>query len=164
MINRTLAAGCMAGLAAVALLWPLEASARGGGFGAGRAMAFHGGFHQFPGRRFVPLRPGFRQAVRPRIPVRGRFVRDARFRHHGRDSGNGNGNGVGWGDGGGYYGPSYDPSYGQPVDPGTESGPVMVGAGAMPYGRSCRSVVQTVPRERGGTAEVTITRCYPVNE
>jgi len=161
MVNRTLVAGLVAGVAVAALFAPLEASARGGGFGAGRAIGFHGGFRPLPARRFVAPRPPLRQVVTPRRLAHARVARFGPFRHHGRDLGNGAGvSGVG-----GYYGSSSDPSYGygQPADAGAAQ-PALVGDGAQLHRRTCYSDVQRVPSERGGMSDVTVTRCYPVNE
>src|SRR5215467_1981026 len=97
MVNRTLVAGFAAVLAAGSMLAPVEASARGGGFGGGRGVGFHGGFN----RHFVPVRPVPRHFVHGHLRP---HFRSGRL-HDRRDSGPDGANGL-YG-----YGSSY-PDYG----------------------------------------------------
>jgi len=92
------------------------------------------------------------------------------FRHHHRDVGSGvviSGVSV-------FYGSPDDPflppaqiaAPGEPADTGSvvpELLPEAVQSLAA-IGRNCRSTAQMVPSERGGQAEVRITRCYPTGE
>jgi len=155
MIVRTLVSSLVGVAVAGGVFVPIKVSARGGGFVAGPAVVAPSGVPGGPAGRFVPVNPGVRHVVPRQIPAHIRPHRFAPELHRGR------------GAGGAFY-ESYDPYqaapyYGQPAY--TEApyigsiNPAVLGGGVPPYPRRCRSVVETVPSARGGTSEVTITRC-----
>jgi len=164
MISRMLLASLVNVLALGPIFAPLEVSARGGGFAAGTGVAVPGGFHGIPARPFASVKPGFQHAV-PRIPVHIRALRFAPGLHGDRRYRSG----LGVAGDGPYYGSSYDPNYAAPyyVQPAYAEPPytgsvdpaLVTGGGVQHYRRGCRSVVETVPSERGGTSKITITRC-----
>jgi len=159
MVNRTLVAGFAAVLAAGSMLAPVEASARGGGFGGGRGVGFHGGFN----RHFVPVRPVPRHFVHGHLRP---HFRSGRL-HDRRDSGLDGANGL-YGYGSSYpdYGSGYAPAYTGSADPaaGYPAYPYPGAGQPIGYRHVCRSTVEMVPSERGGTTDITVTRCYVVND
>jgi hypothetical protein len=176
MIDRMLVAGLALVLSLGAIFAPLEASARSGGFGAGRSIGM--GFHRAAVRPFVHVRHAPRPAVLPfaharhaprlavtrPIAVRARAVRFAHMRHHRRVFGADlplAGIGV-------IYGTSYPDDdvapyqqrlYADPTDDAAASQAAVPAGGDPVAPRACRSQIQTVPSGRGGETQVTITRC-----
>ena len=175
MIYRTLVASFVV-LGFALLFAPVEASARAGGFAAGRGISFHGGVRVVPrpfvGRHIIrhPVR-----AVRFKHLRHHGFLRRDGFRHHGflrhhrRHFGDGERGVVTV-----VYGSSdwLDPT----IDAGVGGEPARIGE-AEPellapsviqslaaLGRNCRTTVQLVPSERGGKSAVRITRCYPAED
>jgi hypothetical protein len=180
MIDRMLVAGLALVLSLGGIFAPVEASARSGGFGAGRSIGM--GFHRAAVRPFVHVRHAPRPAVLPfaharhaprlavtrpiarPIAVHARAVRFAHMRHHRRVFGAGlplAGIGV-------IYGTSYpdddvapyqQPLYADPTDDAAASQAAVPAGGDPVAPRTCRSQTQTVPSGRGGETQVTITRC-----
>jgi hypothetical protein len=169
MINRTRVASLVAALALVSTC--AIAEARPGGFGGGRAVSSHGGFH-----RFAPTpRPVVRVAPVPRPAATGGVARHRHVRHDGRDFRRHHRHKFHHRD----TAAGVSVIYGSSEATGMEefSQPLSVGAIApiaptaatagddlAASGPICRSADQVVPRERGGQTIVTVTRCYPPNE
>jgi hypothetical protein len=176
MIDRMLVASLALVLSLGAIFAPVEASARSGGFGAGRSIGM--GFHRAAVRPFVQVRHAPRPAVLPfaharhvprlavtrPIAAHARAVRFAHMRHHRRVFGAGlplAGIGV-------IYGTSYpdddvapyqQPLYADPTGDAAASQAAVPAGGDPVTPRACRSQTQTVPSGRGGETQVTITRC-----
>jgi hypothetical protein len=184
MHSRTLFAGLVAILSAGSMLAPSEAAARSAGLGMGRPAAFHGGFVRLPPRPFVRPPPGPRPFLQvhpaPRPLVRGPFVQPRHPiagphgpRHHPRRHDHRRYDvalpvaGVtvysGW--------PDYSTDDEEPPVPRSYVVPMEYSAtlqASVPMGgevgssrHPCRTQTETVPSERGGTSQITITRCYP---
>jgi hypothetical protein len=184
MHSRTLFACLVAVLSAGSMLAPSEAAARSAGLGMGRPAAFPGGFVRLPPRPFVrPLpaapRPFLQFRPAPRPLVRGPFV-DPRHpiagprapRHHPRRHDHrpyeiafpvaGVTVYSGWP---GYSNDDEETpvrrSYVVPTEySSTIQTSVPPGGDAGPLRHVCRTQTETVPSERGGKTEITITRCY----
>jgi hypothetical protein len=162
-INRTLAAGIVAVLSAGAMLVPLEASARAGGFAAGHAIFNHGEFRRFGGPLFIwsgPLPPA---AVSGGPVAHVRASRLEPARHHRRVFGVGLPlSGIG-----GFYGPLGDPianvgAIDRPAGAraADDTSPVPEGVDRIGVNRDgCRSQTRIVPSEAGGERPIRITWC-----
>lgn len=163
LVNRTVVAGLLAFLGADAMLAPPQASARAGGFVAGRADFNLGGLGRGGFRIGDVHRLGGQPLVRPGQlppPIGGAAVIQpasglAPLRHHRRFFGQGlpvTGIGV-------WSGPFYQPI----VDGGTIDR--AIGAGAAddrPPVRGdgvCRSETRIVPSENGGERSIRMTWC-----
>ena len=154
-VNRTLTAGIGAALGVAAMLAPLQAWARAGGFMAGHAALVHGDFRHFVGQPLV--RPG--QA--PPVVVSSAPVLVNRtfgfepLRHHRRF--------FGFGFPLGGIGVSYDPYEAPVADVGAIARPSGAATVAQDGDRSlaggCRSETRLVPSEAGGERPITITWC-----
>jgi hypothetical protein len=169
MINRTLVS-FVAALFVLSISTSFEASARAGG--GARGGGFHGGGHRFAARpvaRIAPLHRHFgaHHAAHRRF---GFHHRHGIGRHHRNGLNNDAAAAVifygsvgDWGNGITDWGNGNTPD--APVVGALGSNapaePVSTFAAA---GVMCRSTVQTVPRERGGVAQVRVTRCYPPAE
>jgi hypothetical protein len=159
MTNRILVAGLAAALGVGSMLLPDAAFARGGGFGGGRAIGFHGGFHPFLARPFVPFRP----VVFPRIAPRIHVARLTPFRHPHRFFGPGlpaAGVGVSYGWGWGGYGYGNQIQYVPVNEPAQSTSPDVATPGGNQVSRVvCNSETIKVPAEGGGERAITVTRC-----
>jgi hypothetical protein len=147
MTPRIVASGCVAVIGFGLMLAPVEASARGGGFGAPRGLigpgAFHptiakpSGIHPFHAKRFYHRGP---------------------FRY---------GAPLLWGTP--YWYPvDTSPLYAAPYDQFVDDQPPFSAAGPGPTPRHisvvarprvCNTQIVTVPSESGGQRAITVTRC-----
>jgi len=175
MIERV--AGLVAVVAIASMVVPTEASARGSGFGAGRAggfaasraVTFHGGFHRSGVQPFVPVRPVLPHAAH--VPAHIRTVGFGPLGAHRHPFGRFQGDGFGFG----YVVAGVNVFYGwpeavsdvpAPAQPTVPAAPGLAEPGLVypepipAFRHVCRSVPQMVPSEQGGAREITITRCY----
>lgn len=159
MNNRT-RVSLISALVILSISTSVEAAGRGGGVRAGgaRAATFHAGPH-FAVRHRPFIAPVHRQGRVHSVLSPHRFGL-----HHRRGINRQAGDAV---IGGGIVlGPSYDSSgmgFGPYPPAPVAPDPIL----AQPEdslaaaGMVCRTTVQIVPRERGGQAQVRVTRCYP---
>lgn len=162
MAFRILVAGLCAVCCIVAVLAPVEASARPGGSAIGRGLLFRGAVPR------PALQPSVHIGRAPALVTGGAAVPNfhpahvapmQRFRRVFGARLPRNGIGV-------YYGSSYDPgdvigAVGPvaPVQAVADVAAPREGAGAVAGGRRCNSQTVVVPSEAGGERPITITRC-----
>jgi hypothetical protein len=135
---------------AIALIAPVEASARGGGFAGGHAMSFRGGF------RAPMIRPAIARPQRFGVPARIRTAPVAHFRHA-----------IGprrvW-VGAPWYGDYGAPWYGDygvstDVAPDEQSQPVASSITQPPRRLGCSAQTYKVRSEAGGETSVKVWGC-----
>ena len=143
MIIR-IATGLLA-ILAIALIAPVEASARGGGFAGGHAMSFRGGF------RAPMIRPPIARPQRFGVPARIRTAPVAHVRHA-----------IGprrvW-VGAPWYGGYDEPTYVVPDEQSPPDSSQTTASDVTPPRSGCRVQTYNVRSDSGGERSVKVVRC-----